>query len=131
MMVRAALIGLVALLAGCETAEHAQARIDADLDARLSGYNGMTIADFQSRTGMLAEDAYPVNGGRVFVFRTAPVFTTLPATHVTPAITQAHRCQLLLHTVATSLAGTADSWQIVGTQRTGGCNNLPVPRAPA
>ncbi len=106
--------------------ERHQADINASLDARLSAYHGSTIADFTARTGMLPIHAYDVIGGRVFVFGTDPVYVTLPATHVTPAVTRSAQCQLLLRAEPNGTGGTADSWWIVGTQRSGGCNNLQV-----
>ena len=114
------------LLAGCQTNEEYQARLNADLDARLSAFNGATIADFIARTGMVPSSAYAVADGRVFVFQTAPVFITLPATNITPAVTRSAQCQLLVQTVPNGSGGTADNWKIVGTQRSGGCNNLPI-----
>lgn len=68
----------------------------------------------------------PVNNGRVFVFRTDPVYLTLPATNVTPAITRSAQCQMLVRAENATKASTADSWIIMGTERTGACNNLPV-----
>lgn len=128
-MMKFAVPGLVAALsalAGCQTTEQHQADVNASLDARLSAYHGSTIAVFTARTGMLPIDAYEVSGGRVFVFRTDPVYVTLPATHVTPAVTRSAQCQLLIRAEPNGVDGTADSWRIVGTQRSGGCNNLPV-----
>ncbi|SES38154.1 hypothetical protein [Rhizobium sp. NFR03] len=119
----AAVLSLL-VLAGCQTSEDDQAHANAVLDAKLNGYSGSTIAEFTAQTGMLPADAYPVSGGRVFVFRTAPVYMTLPATQVTPAITRPAQCQLLVQAQPTGAGGTADSWRIVGTQRSGACNNL-------
>jgi hypothetical protein len=125
-MKQVALVWLLGILAGCQTTEQYEAAVNADLDARLAAYNGATMAEFQARTGMLPQDAYPIDGGRVFVFRTAPVYSTLPATNVTPALTRSAQCQLLVQTVLEGRTGTADSWKIVGTQRTGACNNLQI-----
>ena len=78
----------LSVLAGCQTGAEYQADVNASLNARLEAYNGATMAEFQARTGMLPVDAYPVSEGQVFVFRTDPVYMTLPATHVTPAFTR-------------------------------------------
>lgn len=121
----AAALALISL-SGCQTNEDYQAHANAVLDAKLSGFSGSTIAEFTAQTGMLPVDAYPVAGDRVFVFRTAPVYMTLPATQATPAVTRATQCQLLVETKPTGGGGTADDWRIVGTQRSGGCNNLPI-----
>lgn len=75
---------------------------------------------------MLPVDAYPVSEGRVFVFRTDPVYMTLAATHVTPAITRSSQCQLLIRAVHFGEGQTADNWRIMGTERSGPCNNLPI-----
>ncbi|PYE40489.1 hypothetical protein DFI02_1154 [Rhizobium sp. PP-F2F-G20b] len=114
------------LLAGCQTSEEYQTHENAVLDAKLNGLSGSTIAEFTAQTGMLPADAYPVAAGRVFVFRTAPIYMTLPATQVTPAITRSAQCQLLVQAQPTGAGGTADDWRIVGTQRSGACNNLPI-----
>ncbi|MDM9629762.1 hypothetical protein QTL95_28160 [Rhizobium sp. S152] len=100
--------------------------MNADLSARLERYNGLSIAEFQARTGMLPVDAYPVSEGRVFVFRMPPVYVTLPATNVTPAITRSSQCQLLIRAVNEAKIATADHWLIRGTERTGPCGGLPV-----
>ncbi len=113
-------------LIGCQTMEEAEAERNADLNARLESYNGSTMAEFQAKTGLLPQDAYPITDGRVFVFRTAPVFVTLPATNITPAVTRSNQCQLLVQTVHVGEAGTADNWKIVGTQSSGPCKNLPI-----
>lgn len=126
-MKRVIAIGAVALsLAGCQTNEQYQANVNASLNARLEAYNGKTIAEFIGHTGMQPESSYDVSEGRVFVFRTSPVYMTLPATHVTPAVTTSAQCQLLIRAVRTSPELVADSWKIMGTQRTGPCNNLPI-----
>lgn len=114
------------LLSGCQTSEEYQAHENAVLDAKLNGFSGSTIAEFTAQTGMLPADAYPVSDGRVFLFRTAPVHMTLPATQVTPAVTRSAQCQLLVQAKPTGAGGTADNWRIVGTQRSGACNNLPI-----
>jgi hypothetical protein len=113
-------------LSGCQTMEEANAVRNENLNARLAAYNGVTMAEFQARTGMLPVNAYPIKNGRVFVFQTSPVYVTLPATAHTPAVTSSAHCQLLVQTVPIDRGSTADSWKIVGTQRTGACNNLPV-----
>jgi hypothetical protein len=117
------LLGLLAL-SGCQSAAEQQAQSDAMLDARLAQYNGRPISQFMSATGMTPEDAYPVSDGRIFVFRTAPVYMTLPATNVTPAITRSAQCQLLVRTTNDSRASGSDAWIIRGTERSGACNNL-------
>lgn len=111
-------------LVSCQTTENLQARLKADLDARLLAYNGATIADFIARTGMMPSSAYAVADGRVFVFQTAFVFVTLPATNVTPAVTRSSQCQLLVQAVPNGSGSTADNWKIVGTQRNGACGNV-------
>lgn len=121
----ATLLFLVALTS-CQTTEDLQARVDADIDARLEAYNGSTIAQFTAQTGMLPADAYPVSGGRVFVFRMEPIFLTLPATHVTPTVTRSTKCQLLIRALRTNPAPVADSWKIMGTQWSDPCGNLSV-----
>jgi hypothetical protein len=118
------LLGLLTL-SGCQTAAEQQAQVDALLDARLEQYNGRPISQFMTATGIVPEDAYPVTGGRVFVFRTSPVYMTLPATNVTPAITRSAQCQLLVRTTNESKASGADAWIIRGTERSRACNNLP------
>lgn len=125
-MIRFAAILMASVVAGCQTNEEYQARLNTDLDARLSAYNGATIAEFIARTGMVPTSAYAVANGRVFVFQTAPVFMTLPATNVTPAVTRSAHCQVLVQTVPTGSGGTADNWKITGTQRIGACNRLPL-----
>jgi len=103
-----------------------QAAIDADRSARLEAYNGQSIADFQARTGMLPMSAYPVSEGRVFVYRTNPVYLTLPATNVTLAVTRTVQCQVLIWAVNRSQVSGADRWVMRGTERSGTCNKLPV-----
>lgn len=121
-----AALTLALSLASCQTGEQYQAQVNADLNARLERYNGRSMADFQSSTGLLPINAYPVTSGRVFVFRTDPVYMTLPATNVTPAITRSAQCQLLIRATNNGGGETADNWIIQGTERTGPCNNLPV-----
>lgn len=118
-------------LAGCQTGAEYQAQVDASLDARLNGYVGMTMADFMAATSLLPSSAYPVDGGKVFVIEGQPVYMTLPATTVTPAITRASSCQLQVQTLQMDTRGAADSWKIVRFSRNGPCNNLNVPLAPA
>jgi hypothetical protein len=125
-MIRLASIIALAVLAGCETTEDQRGRVNADLDARLTAYNGASIADFIARTGMTPADAYPVSDGKVFVFRTDPVYVTLPATTVTPAVTRSSQCRLLIRAVNRTGAAGADQWIIKGTQRSGACNTLRV-----
>ncbi|SEH79348.1 hypothetical protein SAMN05216228_100863 [Rhizobium tibeticum] len=120
--------GLAAVLsfASCQTNAEYQSQLNANLDARLSAYHGTTLAEFIARTGLVPVNAYPVAGGKVFVIEGAPVYVTLPATQVTPGITRASACQLLIRAALTGPGGTADDWKIVGTSRSGPCNNLPV-----
>jgi hypothetical protein len=75
---------------------------------------------------MLPVSAYPVSYGRVFVFRTDPVYLTLPATDLTPAVTRSSQCQLLVRAVNDGKTGTADNWIIKETERSGACNKLSV-----
>ncbi|ACI57405.1 hypothetical protein Rleg2_4143 [Rhizobium leguminosarum bv. trifolii WSM2304] len=117
-------LGLLAL-AGCQSGAEHQAQIDAMLDGRLAQYNGRPISEFMAATGMTPVDAYPVSEGRVFIFKTAPVYMTLPATNVTPAVTRAAQCQLLVRTTNESKSSGADAWIVRGTERSGACNNLP------
>lgn len=113
-------------LTGCQTGAEYQAGIEASLSARLEAYNGKSMAEFMGNTGMLPVGTYDVSNGRVFVFRSDPIYTTLPATNVTPAITSSAQCQLLIRAVPVGVGRGADSWKIIGTQRSGPCNNLPV-----
>jgi hypothetical protein len=113
-------------LGGCQTNEAYRAAQENELSARLEGYTGVTIADFIARTGMTPTDAYPVSQGKVFIFRTDPVYVTLPATNLTPAITRSSRCQLLIRAVNRAGTAGADQWIIEGTERSGNCNRLQV-----
>lgn len=114
------------VLSSCQTGAEHQAAIESGLSAGLERYNGLSLGEFQARTGMLPVDAYPAWEGRVFVFRTEPAYLTLPATNVTPAITRTAQCQLLIRAVNERKASTADAWTIKGTERAGACNDLPV-----
>ena len=125
MFKRILIVGALAL-SGCQTGAEHQAAIESGISARLELYNGRSMAEFMSRTGMTPVDAYPVSEGRVFIFRTDPVYMTLPATNATPAITRSAQCQLLIRAVNEAKVGTADNWMIKGTERTGACNTLPV-----
>jgi len=127
MMKRMIATGAMALcLFGCQSGAEYQADMNASLNARLEAYNGKSMAEFMGRTGMLPLSTYDVSEGRVFVFRTDPVYMSLPATHVTPAVTRSAQCQLLIRAVPVGTGQGADSWKIMGTERTGPCNNLPV-----
>jgi hypothetical protein len=123
----AALVGALCV-AGCQTTANQQAQVNASLDQRLTAYNGATMADFMGKTGMMPSDYYPVSEGRVFIFQGSPIYMTLPATAVTPAVTRSSACQLLIRAVRIGPAGGvgADNWKIMGTQRTGPCDGLPV-----
>lgn len=114
------------LLAGCQSTADYQAQIDASLNARLRAYHGSTMAEFMARTNLTPVDAYPVTGGKVFVIQGEPVHLTLPATQFTPAVTRSAACKLLVRTAMTGAGRIADDWKIVGTSRSGPCNNLPV-----
>jgi hypothetical protein len=113
-------------LAGCQTGEQRQAIENAGLDTRLSAYEKKSIAQFIGKTGMTPIDFYPVLNGRVFVFQGRTTVMTLPATAVTPQISNAYACRLLVKTVASGQRGTADDWKIIGTSRSGPCRDLPV-----
>lgn len=127
MMKRMIAAGAVALsLAGCQTGSDYQADIDMSLNNRLEAYNGKSMAEFMGNTGLLPVSTYDVSDGRVFVFRSDPIYMTLPATNSTPAITRSAQCQLLIRAVPNGEGRGADNWKIVGTQRSGPCNNLPV-----
>jgi len=110
--------------AGCQTTEQYRAEINRGLDARLSAYRGATVEQFTARTGMVPINAYPAIDSRVFVFERPPIYLTLPATNVTPAVTRSAACQLLVRTVNSGAGGTADDWKIVGTQWSRPCSNL-------
>jgi hypothetical protein len=56
-------------LVGCQTGQQYQADVNASLHARLSAYDGTTMAGFTARTGLLPDDYYPVGADRVFVIR--------------------------------------------------------------
>lgn len=118
-------VALIALSA-CQTTQEYQAQVDAGLDQRLAAYHGRTMADFIARTGLAPSDYYPVSSGRVFIVQMTPVVVTLPATNVTPAISRADACRLMLETERIGDGATADDWRITGTTRRGPCNNLPV-----
>ncbi|WP_439626452.1 hypothetical protein [Shinella sp.] len=113
-------------LAGCQPTAEYQVAVSRDLDARLATFRGSTMAEFSARTGLLPLDAYPITGGRVFVIEGQPIFVTLPATSVTPAVTRGAACRLLVSTEQTSTTRTADDWKITGIQHSGPCNNLTV-----
>lgn len=125
----AMLVGLSTLLLGCQTQVEYQAKIDQGLDLRLGSYTGLPVSVFMANTGLAPSNAYDVTGGRIFVVEGNPVYLTLPATAVTPAVTRTSVCRLQIQTVATSKNGTADDWKITGTTRTGPCNNLVIPMA--
>ncbi|GLK54520.1 hypothetical protein JOD31_001688 [Methylopila capsulata] len=79
-------------------------------------------------TGLTPTDAYPITGGKVFVFDGPTVVSTLPATQWTPAVSRAAACRLLISASPAPgvAAGTADSWVITGTTRSGPCQTLPI-----
>ncbi|RVO95016.1 hypothetical protein [Sinorhizobium meliloti] len=117
-------VGLVST--GCQTNAEYQAGVDRDLDGRLARFNGSTMAVFIAQTGLVPANAYPVGSGRVFVIDGPPVYVTLPATQVTPSVTRSSACRLLVTTARAGERNTADDWEIVGLQRSGPCNRLPV-----
>ncbi|WP_313606333.1 hypothetical protein [Rhizobium sp.] len=125
-MIRFAAILMTSVLAGCQTNEQHQARVNADLDARLLSYNGATIAEFIARTGMVPSSAYAAGDGRVFAFQTAPVFVTLPATNVTPAVTRSSQCQLLVKATPNGHGATPGDWTITDVKRSGACMHAPI-----
>lgn len=114
---------LMTVLAGCQTTAEHQAAADRDLDVRLAAFRGSTMAEFSARTGLLPSDAYPIAAGRVFVIEGPPIFTTLPATSVTPAVTRSAACRLLVSTEQIGTTRTADDWRIVEIRHSGPCNN--------
>lgn len=115
---------LMTVLAGCQTTAEYQAAADRDLDARLATFRGSTMAEFSARTGLLPLDAYPIAAGRVFVIEGPPIFTTLPATSVTPAVTRGAACRLLVSTEQVGTTRTADDWKIAGIRHSGPCQNI-------
>ena len=94
-------------LAGCQTTAERRAAIEARIDQRLASLNGMTMAEFSATTGVLPSNAYDGGGGRVFVI-------------------EGRFCRVLLQTQQVGSAASADSWQIVGASRFGGCDNLAL-----
>lgn len=114
--------GLVA--SACHTSEQYQASAARDRDARLASFNGSSMAAFSAQTGLLPTNAYPITNGRVFVVDGPTIFVTLPATHVTPAVTRSSVCRLLITTAQVGKTGTADDWEILGTQRSGRCSSV-------
>jgi hypothetical protein len=114
------------LLMSCQTNTEYQAAIDEDLAASLARFNGSTMAEFIAQTGLVPVNAYPVGSGRVFVIDGPPIYATMPATHVTPAVTRSSACRLLITTAHVGNGSTADDWETVGIQRSGPCNRLPV-----
>ncbi|MDC7257012.1 hypothetical protein K0P19_19895 [Shinella sp. YE25] len=110
-------------LAGCQTTAEYEAAASRDLDARLAAFRGATMAEFSARTGLLPSDAYLIAAGRVFVIEGPPIFATLPATSVTPAITRSAACRLLVSTEQIGTPHTADDWKIVEIRHSGPCNN--------
>lgn len=109
-------------LAACQTT----ASVEDARSARLAAFNGATLAQFSAATGLTPVDMYPIEGGRVFVFDGPTVVSTLPATQWTPAISRTSGCRLLVATRPNGASGTADSWIITGTTRTGPCQTLPI-----
>lgn len=82
------------------------------------------MAEFSARTGLLPSDAYPIAAGRVFVIEGPPIFVTLPATSVTPAVTRGAACRLLVSTEQIGTTRTADDWRVTEIRHSGPCNNL-------
>ncbi|WP_018240571.1 hypothetical protein [Ensifer sp. BR816] len=114
------------VLAGCQTNAEHQAAVEQDLDVRLARLNGYTMTQFIAQTGMTPVNAYPVGSGRVFVVDGPPVYVTLFATHVMPAVTRSSACRLLVATAHAGGGSSTDDWEIIGIQRSGPCNNLRV-----
>lgn len=114
------------LLTSCQTNAEYQAAVDGDLDASLARFNGVTMTEFIAQTGLVPVNAYPVGSGRVFVVDGPPAYVTLPATHVTPAVTRSSACRLLVTTAHAGSGNTADDWEIVGIRRSSPCNGLTV-----
>lgn len=114
------------ILASCQTSAEYQAGVDRDLDARLARFNGSTMAEFIGRTGLAPASAYSVGNGRVFVVDGPPIYVTLPATRITPAVTRSSACRLLVTTAHAGGGTSSDDWEIVGIQRAGPCNGLLV-----
>ncbi len=117
----AALIATGLMLGSCQTNEEYQTAIARDLEIRLARLKGSTMAAFSAQTGLLPTTAYPITNGRVFVVDGPPVYLTLPATHAAPAVTRSSACRLLITTAQVGKSGTADDWEIVGTQHSGPC----------
>lgn len=109
------------LCTGCQSNEEYQASIDRDLDSRLERFNGSTMAAFSAQTGLLPTNAYPIAKGRVFVVDGPPVYVTLPATHVTPAVTRSSACRLLITTSQAGKTRTAEDWVVIGIEHSGPC----------
>lgn len=120
---------LITILASCQTTADYQAEVSRDLDARLATFRGSTMAEFSARTGLLPLNAYPIAAGRVFVIEGPPIFLTLPATSVTPAVTRGAACRLLVSTEQVGTTRTADDWKIAEIRHSGPCNNLPLNNA--
>lgn len=123
-IVAAVALGLV--VTGCQTNAEYQAAVDQDLDARLARFNGSAMSALIAQTGLTPAGAYPVGSGRVFVVDGPPIYVTLAATHVTPAVTRSSACRLFVTTVHAGGGNAADDWEIVGIKRSGPCNNLRV-----
>jgi len=101
---RKIIAGVLALgLSGCVTA---QEMADAE-QVRFRSFNGMTIAQFISATGLTPHGAQNIDGGRVF--------------NVT---SHSGWCSMLVFASATGTKDEANSWTITKIIRRGGCQNI-------
>jgi hypothetical protein len=94
-------------LASCQTDDRFE---------RLHPYIGTSMADFSRSTGMVPSDTYDTAGGRTFVVNGAPI-----AVAVSPGVTVAGGCRMLVDTILVSKTHTADDWRIVAINATGPC----------
>ncbi len=109
-------IGLAAVLVGCQTAE----QLADEQTGRIRAFHGRTMAAFISETGLVPSSAYPVASGRVFVVDGPPVVTSYGG------YSSATACRLLVETEPNGQGSTADGWTIIGTSRSGPCHSLPI-----
>ncbi|WP_062207675.1 hypothetical protein [Aureimonas sp. AU12] len=95
-------------------------QVEEDRSARISAFQGSTMADFSGETGLTASSLYPITGGRVFVVDGPPVAWSYGGySNVTAS-------RLLIQTELNERGATADGWTIGGTTRTGPCQLLPI-----
>lgn len=95
------------VLTACETTAERDLQIQSRVELRLASLIGLTMADFQSQTGVLPVDAYNGDGGRVFVV-------------------EGGTCRVLIQTHQAGSTNSADNWVINGVRRFGGCDFLGV-----